>query len=122
MRKYRLSDIYNITSTSEWFKRDKNFNLKEFGRQSFGVFNDGLHDVEWRFDAKAVETAADYIFHHNQKSQLNNDSSLTVTFKASGLQEMAWHLAIWGDSVEVIKPKNLMNLMDGKKYKWDVLP
>ena len=122
MRKYRLSDICSIKSTSECFERDKNFNLKEFARQSFGVFNDGMYEVEWLFNVEAAETATDYIFHPNQKSQLNNDGSLTVTFKAGGIQEMAWYLATWGDSVEIIKPKKLKALMAGKNYRWGVLP
>jgi predicted DNA-binding transcriptional regulator YafY len=39
------------------------------------------------------------------------DGGLLVTFEASGLVEMAWHLAKWGDAVEVIEPAALREMV-----------
>ncbi|GAA0312040.1 WCX domain-containing protein [Rhodovulum strictum] len=38
---------------------------------------------------------------------------LIVTFEASGLVEMAWHLYKWGDAVEVIEPAALREMVAG---------
>jgi predicted DNA-binding transcriptional regulator YafY len=39
------------------------------------------------------------------------DGSLTLRFHASGLLEMAWHLYQWGDTVEVLAPQRLRDLV-----------
>jgi predicted DNA-binding transcriptional regulator YafY len=40
------------------------------------------------------------------------DGSLIVRFSASGHLEMAWHLYLWGDDVEVLAPPALRQLVD----------
>jgi predicted DNA-binding transcriptional regulator YafY len=42
-----------------------------------------------------------------------DDGGLIVTFEASGLVEMAWHLYKWGDAVEVIEPPALHEMVAG---------
>ena len=37
----------------------------------------------------------------------NEDGSLTVQFRAGGLNEMCWHLFTWGTGVTVAKPIEL---------------
>ena len=41
------------------------------------------------------------------------DGGLLVSFEASGLVEMAWHLAKWGREVEVVEPAALMKMVTG---------
>ena len=41
------------------------------------------------------------------------DGALRVAFTASGWVEMAWHLYQWGDSVEVIAPAELRDMVRG---------
>lgn len=41
------------------------------------------------------------------------DGGLLVTFEASSLVEMTWHLAKWGDAVEVIEPAALREMVVG---------
>jgi predicted DNA-binding transcriptional regulator YafY len=38
------------------------------------------------------------------------DGGLLVSFEASGLVEMAWHLAKWGREVEVVEPVALREM------------
>jgi predicted DNA-binding transcriptional regulator YafY len=38
--------------------------------------------------------------------------ALIVRFRAGGAQEMAWHLRTWGDSVQVIEPRNFWERVD----------
>lgn len=39
------------------------------------------------------------------------DGGLLVSFEASVLVEMAWHLAKWGTAIEVIEPSALRELV-----------
>jgi predicted DNA-binding transcriptional regulator YafY len=39
------------------------------------------------------------------------DRQLEIRFHASGHLEMAWHLYMWGDNVEVVAPERLRNLV-----------
>lgn len=41
------------------------------------------------------------------------DGSLIVRFQASGHLEMAWHLYLWGDAVEVLAPDRLREMVAG---------
>lgn len=122
VRKYILSNIKNICSLDEYFTPDDNFNLEAYTKQSFGVFAGEIFEVEWRFSEKAAQRAKQYVFHPSQEQQKNADGTLSVNFSASGLQEMAWHLTIWGQDVEVISPPELKELMGKQKISWDNLP
>lgn len=52
-----------------------------------------------------------------------DDGRLIVTFEASGLVEMAWHLYKWGDAVEVVEPIALREMVAGFQNGWiNVLP
>ncbi|GHF12557.1 WYL domain-containing protein [Kordiimonas sediminis] len=122
VRKFRLGDILSVTLLNEPFTRLNDFNLQEYSDQSFGVFADGPFDAEWLFTKEAADTAADYVFHPSQTIARNQNGSLTVKFRAGGLQEMAWHLVIWGENVEVIKPVELVEMMKNQMNQWDTLP
>jgi predicted DNA-binding transcriptional regulator YafY len=39
------------------------------------------------------------------------DGTLIVRFTASGHLEMAWHLYMWGDAVEVLAPEALWEMV-----------
>lgn len=51
-------------------------------------------------------------------------SSPIVPFRAAGWTEMAWHLYQWGDTVEVIAPKKLREMVEGYRCSdfYPVLP
>src|ERR1700712_5939650 len=59
--------------------------------------------VEWKFKAHVAEGARSFRFHPSQTVKDEPDGSVTVTFSASGLTEMVWHLFTWGDVVEIVK-------------------
>jgi predicted DNA-binding transcriptional regulator YafY len=40
--------------------------------------------------------------------------SVLVTFRASGMRELAWHLFTWGDAVEILSPPGLKAMMVGE--------
>lgn len=108
---YLLHRFQNLKLTNKKF--DSNgFNLREFAKKSFGVFQGKIYNVKLNFDATAAEDASNYNFHPTQKGKWEKDGSYTVTFKASGDKHIIWNLFKWGDTVKIIAPKELK-----KKYK-----
>ena len=107
MRLWRLSNMGNMEMTEETFTRDRDFDLRTYAKRSFGVFQEEPMDVVLRFDAGVAPDAKTFLFHPDQTTVTNKDKSLTVRFKAGGLNEMCWHLITWGEGVTIEQPAEL---------------
>lgn len=111
MRLWRLDRIVSADLLDRGFQRREDFSLADYGAQSFGVFQEEAFDVELRFAPEAANDAERWLFHPTQNIIRKNDGSLTVHFRAGGMQEMCWHLFTWGTTVMVIKPKELRRFL-----------
>ena len=107
LRLLRLANISAPSLTGETFIRDPDFDLRDYAKRSFGTFQERPVPVKLRFDAHAARDAATFLFHPDQRTTANEDGSLTVRFKAGGLDEMCWHLFTWGEGVTVEGPVRL---------------
>ena len=110
VRDYRLFSLANISAvdlTEFSFPRRGDFSLAEFARRSFGVFQEAPISVVLRFAPEAAEDAARWLFHPSQSMTCGKDGSITIRFRAGGMQEMCWHLFTWGTAVTVAAPKEL---------------
>ena len=107
MRYWTLANMSEVRVTGEAFEFDEGFDLGEFARRSFGVFQEAPVDVTLRFDARAAADAASFLFHPGQATTRNDDGTLTVRFRAGGTREMCWHLFTWGQRVIVEEPESL---------------
>ena len=103
-RLWRLANAIKVRITDKTFERDPNFDLRRYAKQSFGTYQERPVQVALRFAAEVSRDAAAFLFHPDQKVTKNEDGSLTVRFKAGGLDEMSWHLVTWQESVTVEKP------------------
>lgn len=112
-RRFRLDRMSDVEITIQWFEKDKDFDLQAYAEQSFGSFHSDAEftRIVWRFSAAAAVAAREFEFHPKQEFIDQDDGSLLVIFDASGLVEMAWHLAKWGDAVEVIEPAALRDMV-----------
>ncbi|BAI76405.1 transcriptional regulator (plasmid) [Azospirillum sp. B510] len=119
---FSLPGIETVDLLTESFVRDPVFNLQGFAARSFGLFQEEPFDVVWRFAPDAADIAADFVFHPTQTLERQEDGSLIVRFRAGGDLEMAWHLCIWGDKVEVLEPARLAELVNGQRRAWPALP
>jgi predicted DNA-binding transcriptional regulator YafY len=109
-RLFRLGNIESVEITKEPFRRRKDFSLKKYAEQSFGVFQEKPFDVVWRFSPKVASDARQFLFHPTQTLEDQRDGSLIVRFRAGGALEMSWHLFTWGREVEILKPRSLRNI------------
>ncbi|MBQ9246111.1 WYL domain-containing protein [bacterium] len=83
------------------------FNLDEYSKKSFGVYQGECIDVKLLFSKDVAEDVLNYNFHNTQKVKQNEDGTVTVKFKASGEYEIMWHLFKWGSDVKVVSPVSL---------------
>jgi predicted DNA-binding transcriptional regulator YafY len=84
--------------------RDPAFSLQDYADESFGIYQDDTQDVVLRILPASAEGALHWRFHSNQTLEPQEDGSVIVRFRASGMRELAWHLFTWGDQVEVLAP------------------
>lgn len=115
LRRFRMDRIEKAEITNDWFEKDKDFDLEAYAARSFGSFHsdEEFSRVVWRFSPAAAPTARKFEFHPKQEMTDLGDGGLTVSFEASGLVEMAWHLAKWGREVEVVEPVELREIVTG---------
>lgn len=106
-RLWRLGNISEARITDEAFDRDPAFDLQRYAERSFGTFQENPVDVALRFDADAAPDAKAFRFHPSQTTTENGDGSLTVRFRASGVEEICWHLVTWRESVTILGPLSL---------------
>lgn len=112
-RRFRLDRITDAKITGQSFVRSKDFDLDAYAAQSFGSYHADVEhrQVVWRFSPAAAATAREFLFHPDQIMTDQMDGGLIVTFRASGWVEMAWHLCKWGDTVEVLDPPELREMV-----------
>lgn len=111
VRLFALVGFERIELTEDVFERPESFDLSAWIQRSFGIWQEEVYDVVWRFTPEAAEDARHYLFHPTQVMTDEPDRSLTVSFRAGGLREMCWHLFRWGDQVEIISPPELRDAM-----------
>ena len=104
---WRLTNVSQARVTDETFERDPAFDLRRYAERSFGTFQENPLDVVLRFDAAVALDAKAFQFHPSQATNENSDGSLTVRFRAGGVEEICWHLVTWGESVTIVEPPSL---------------
>ncbi len=103
---YLLHKFENVKNTNESFDR-KNFDLQEYSKRSFGVYQGEILHVELLFEKELAEDAKRYNFHPTQKITQNSDGTVTVEFDASGKMEIMWHIFRWGEKCKIVAPEKL---------------
>lgn len=110
LRMYSLPEIEAAERSEHSFERDPGVSLQDFADQSFGIFQEPLRYVVWRFHGRGARDARQFLFHPSQVVEELPGGAVQVSFHAGGLLEMCWHLFTWGDAVEVVEPAELREL------------
>ena len=106
-RLWRLANVSHARITDEAFEQDPAFNLRRYAERSFGTFQENPIDVVLRLDVEVALDAKAFQFHPSQTIVEDSDGSLTVRFRAGGIEEICWHLVTWGESVTILEPPSL---------------
>ena len=107
MRLWRLDRIASADLLDRGFQRREDFNLSDYAARSFGAFQEEPIDVVLRFTPEAADDAERWQFHPTQSTKRETDGSLTVRFRAGGMQEMCNYLFTWGTAMTVVEPEAL---------------
>ena len=118
-RKFALPNVEEVNGTGDYFERDEGFSIEEYAETSFGVYSEDPFDVVWKFSPEIAGDVKQYSFHPQQIMKQEEDGSILVEFRAGGILEMAWHLYKWGHHVEVIKPRELAEMVHPNRMKWE---
>jgi predicted DNA-binding transcriptional regulator YafY len=107
LRLYNLSQIKNIRIIEEYFYKDEKFNLSEYSKNSFGIYQENPFDVVLEFNKEVAENVQNFYFHPTQKMKILKNGKVQVEFKAGGSLSISWHLFKWGHHVKIISPENI---------------
>jgi predicted DNA-binding transcriptional regulator YafY len=112
-RNWRLDRLRDVAVTGRPASRPEGFSLQDYADESFGIYQDDTEDVELRILPASAEGALRWRFHANanQRVAQQPDGAVIVSFRASGMRELAWHLFTWGDQVQVLAPARLKDLL-----------
>ncbi|HEY3694980.1 YafY family protein [Phenylobacterium sp.] len=110
-RNWRLDRIGDIEVLDRTSARPASFSLQAYADQSFGIYHDAVEEVVLRILPHGAQDALCWRFHANQRVRQLPDGSVEVTFRASGMLELSWHLFTWGDKVEILAPPSLRTTM-----------
>ena len=110
MRLWRLDRIQVATVLDQGFDR-REFDLRTYAQQSFGVFQEAPIDVVLRIAPAAAEAAEGWVFHPSQTVTAEPDGALTVRLRAGGEREMCWHFFTWGKALTILAPNSLRQAM-----------
>jgi predicted DNA-binding transcriptional regulator YafY len=110
-RNWRLDRIVDVEALSRPTSRPAGFSLQAYADQSFGIYQDDTEDVVLRIAPSAADSARRWRFQVGQVLSEEPDGSVRVSFRASGMRELAWHLFTWGAAVKVVAPERLRLLL-----------
>jgi predicted DNA-binding transcriptional regulator YafY len=110
-KSWRLDRIRELTILDVPATAPEGFSLSAFAGSSFGIFHGDAEDVVLRIKPHGAADALGWRFHPNQHVIEQPDGSVLVSFRASGMLELTWHLFTWADKVEILHPPRLRELM-----------
>lgn len=108
---FRLDRVLGHEMLDESFRRDAPFDLASYAAGSFGMWREVPVAVCLRFSGTAAQDADCFQFHPLQEVEHGEDGTLLVRFTAGGQREMCFHLLTWGDTVEVLHPPGLREML-----------
>jgi len=110
-RTWRLDRLSEVTMLDRPAAPPGDFSLAAFVDRSFGIYQDEVEAVRLRVRPHGAEEALGWRFHSTQEITPQSDGAVLITFRASGMRELAWHLFSWGDKVEILEPQRLKDIM-----------
>jgi predicted DNA-binding transcriptional regulator YafY len=110
-RSWRLDRMSDLKVLEKPASPPADFSLQAFADESFGIYHDEIQDVVLRIKASRAEDALRWRFHATQTVTQEADGTVSVTFRAGGMRELAWHLFTWGGDIEIVGPQALKDTM-----------
>jgi predicted DNA-binding transcriptional regulator YafY len=107
IRIFAMDRILNFEPTDETFEMPENFNIDDFMKSSFGVFQGEPVRVRIRFAADIADYIREKVWHENQQIESQNDGSIIFEAEVAGIEEIKYWILKWGAKARVLEPASL---------------
>lgn len=108
IRTFKLNRIKDLNVLDKCFIDGENFDLHEYFGRAWSMIPEGkLYNIELRFLPKVAHNVAEVQWHSTQRTDWNDDGSVTLGFRVDGISEISWWVLGYGDQVQVLTPKAL---------------
>jgi predicted DNA-binding transcriptional regulator YafY len=117
-RNFNLNRIVALRPLKETFTVREDFDPAEYFSSSFGIYKAWkTKEVTLRFSPEKAKWINGRIWHPGQKEKTNRHGSLELTFPAASFSELVMEILKHGSGVEVIKPKELREMVKKEARK-----
>ena len=107
IRIFAVDRIKMLNLTDERFEVPADFNVDEFMKASFGVFQGQPVHVKVHFRSDAAGYIKEKVWHASQKLSEKNDGSLILEVDVAGTKEIKHWILRWGSQAQVLEPNSL---------------
>jgi predicted DNA-binding transcriptional regulator YafY len=107
IRIFAMDRIQNFEPTDETFEMPLDFNIDDFMKSSFGVFQGEPVKVRIRFAADSADYIREKIWHATQQIEAQNDGSIIFEAEVAGIEEIKFWILKWGAKATVLEPESL---------------
>ena len=107
VRIFALDRIKMLHQTREHFDVLKEFDLEDFMRPSFGVFQGEPVKIRVWFAADIAGYIKEKVWHESQKMETLEDGSIFFEAEVAGTEEIKFWIMSWGSKAMVLEPRSL---------------
>ena len=107
VRIFALDRIKILHLTKDSFVIPEDFNLDDFMRPSFGVFQGEPIKVKIWFHPDVAGYIKEKIWHESQEIHPQDDGSIIFEAEVAGTEEIKFWTMSWGSKAEVLEPESL---------------
>jgi predicted DNA-binding transcriptional regulator YafY len=107
VRVFALDRIKMLHQTKKDFEVPEDFDVEEFVRPSFGIFQGPSTRVKIRFSPEVAGYVKESIWHESQKITDEKDGSILFEAEVAGTDEIRFWVMGWGSHAEVLEPEAL---------------
>ncbi len=107
IRIFALDRIKALEMTDETFETPQDFDIDEFMKSSFGVFQGQAVRVRIWFAADIAEYIREKIWHETQNITRQSDGSIIFEAEVAGTEEIKYWVLKWGAKARVLAPESL---------------
>jgi len=107
IRIFAMDRIQNLEPTDESFVMPEDFNIDDFMKSSFGVFQGRPVKVKVWFAPDISDYIREKIWHETQQIEAQKDGSIIFEAEVAGIDEIKFWIMKWGAKARVLEPESL---------------
>jgi len=112
LRDFNLCRITDVSIRENSFSLPKGFDFNRYFNSTFGLYKGGKTKlVTLRFSPLKSRWIKGQVWHKDQKEKVLKDGSLELTFQVANYSEVMMEILKHGSEVEVLKPKDLRDII-----------